>query len=141
VGLRKNIGARLLRNAYVSQAIRERADLSFFKKPPRWRTLFGVGLIALSFLLGWPTVGFFGGLAFYLRKPLVVIVGGPATYGFSWLVWAVGTYFAGPEGVEAMNALSRWAVRRFAETIGGQGTNAFSTETPDSASSNFKPNE
>jgi len=130
-----------MHSGYVARAVSERADLSFFKKPPTWRTLFGVILIALSFLLGWPAVGVFGGLAYYLRKPLVVVIGGPATYGFSWLVWAVGTYFAGPEGVQAMNAFSRWAVRRLVERVAGQGANTLSTGAADSASSNLKPNE
>jgi len=80
---------------FVRSAIAERADLSAFNGKPTVKVLLGVALIALSFLLGWPAVAALGVLALHWETPWIVVIGGPAVYGFSHLVFLVGMYLAG----------------------------------------------
>ena len=51
-----------------------------------------VGLIVfgLNFVFGWPAVSLCGFLAIYLEEPLIFVLGAPAIYSFSWLLWLAG---------------------------------------------------
>ena len=69
------------------------ADLSEFKERPTPRLITGLGLMILSFLLGWPAVGVFNTLAFVHKEPLLVLVGG-VFYGLSYFVFIVGAWLA-----------------------------------------------
>jgi len=80
---------------YVRSAIADQADLSAFKEKPTPVVLAGVFAIALSFLIGWPTVAALGVLAVKLHNPWIAAVGGPLTYGLSHLVFMLGMYLSG----------------------------------------------
>ena len=107
---------RLLRIRFVREAVQEKADLALLRTRPTPRVWVGLGLVALSYLIGWPAVGVLALIAYHLHEPLVLAVGGPLTYGLSHLVFLAGSWLAGSRyGV----TLLRWATRRVVEKIGG----------------------
>ena len=94
-GLLKKITARLVRIRFVHRAVTEKADLSAFRQRPSVRTIFGVGTIILSYIIGWPLIAVLGVVSIYLQRPAIVLVGGPVAYGISHLVFLLGMYLAG----------------------------------------------
>ena len=97
VSMFKQLILKLNETAFVRKAMTEKADLSAFRQPPTPRIIFGVTLIGLSYLIGWPLIGLLGTLAIYFNNPLLVIVGGPIAYGSSHAVFLIGMYLAGAE--------------------------------------------
>ncbi|MGD8366930.1 MAG: hypothetical protein PVG78_04750 [Desulfobacterales bacterium] len=98
----------LARREFVRRAIADRADLSAFRQPPSLRILAGIFAIGFSYVIGWPAVGALGTLSVYFKEPLLVVVGGPLTYGLSHLVFLLGMYLAGSDYTKIF---LRWAVR------------------------------
>jgi hypothetical protein len=47
-------------------------------------------------------------MAVYFKKPLIIIIGGPLTYGLSHLVFILGMYLA---GAKYTKIFLRWAAR------------------------------
>lgn len=86
---------KIAATAFVRSAIEEQADLSPFKEKPTLAVIAGILLITLSFLLGWPAVALCGAMAVKFDEPLIAVIGGPAVYGFSHLVFLLGMYFSG----------------------------------------------
>lgn len=80
---------------FVRQAIEEKANLNAFKEKPSLVVIAGVFAICFSFVIGWPAVAALGTLSVYLDKPLIVLIGGPLTYGLSHLVFMFGMYLSG----------------------------------------------
>ncbi len=109
------IRKRIRKTSLAQEAISQHADLSAFRDKPTLRLAIGLLVLALSFLLGWPAVAACGALALYFGEPLVVVVGGPGIYGFSWLLWAVAMYLLGKESYNYGRILLLWAVRRLVE--------------------------
>jgi hypothetical protein len=70
-------------------------------------------------LLGWPAVGVLAGLAVHLREPLIGVVGGPAVYAFSWVLYGAALWIGGPDVLRYSNVFARWALRRLAERLQG----------------------
>lgn len=103
-----NILARIAKTDFVRRAIQERADLSAFKERPTGRVIAGISAIGISYIIGWPAVSFLGAISIYLNKPLIVIIGGPITYGLSHLVFILGMYLA---GAKYTRIFIRWAAR------------------------------
>ena len=114
MGLLIKIADKLEKRKFVKEAIRDRADLTAFKEPPSARVIIGISLILLSYLIGWPAVAFFGIIAIYFENPLIVIIGGPLIYGFSYIVLFAGTYLAGAKYVKEF---LRWAIRIAVERL------------------------
>lgn len=102
------IKRKIAASPFIVKAVEDEADLSIFREKPGFRVYFGLGIIGFSYLIGWPAVALFGILAVYYREPLFAIVGGPAIYGTSHVVFWIGLFFAGSR--YAM-ALMRWGVR------------------------------
>jgi hypothetical protein len=73
-------------------------------------------LIGISYVIGWPAVGLLALMACHMREPLVVVVGGPVTYGLSHLVLLVGSWLA---GTRYAVIIFRWATRLVVEKLGG----------------------
>ncbi|NTV34477.1 MAG: polysaccharide deacetylase family protein, partial [Deltaproteobacteria bacterium] len=69
-------GMWLASTAAGRKAIREKTDLTAFKERPSTRFLTGVGLILISYVLGWPMVGLFSFLAAYYQNA-GLLIGGP----------------------------------------------------------------
>jgi hypothetical protein len=119
LGLLQRIGLWSRRFACVSRAIQTRADLMPFREKPSFRLLIGLFLIGLSMLLGWPAVGALSALAVILREPLVAVIGAPATYGLSWLVWGIGIWIAGRNALSYVTVFNRWLIRIVVEWLIG----------------------
>lgn len=115
----RKLALRLAALPSVQRALAERADLSAFKQRPRPSLMVGVGLVGLSFVVGWPGVGLFGFLAVYLHDPWYLL-GGPLCYGLSWGIWGLGMIIAGPANIYYVKVLMYWGLRRFTENILGQ---------------------
>ena len=103
-----NIIKRISESDYVRSAMADKADLSAFKEKPSIRVILGVSAIAFSYIIGWPAVAALGMLSIYLEKPLIVVIGGPLTYGLSHLVFLLGMYLA---GYNYSKIFLRWATR------------------------------
>jgi len=104
----KKLLVRLSRKSFVRNAIADKADLSAFNGPPSLKVIAGVSAILISYVIGWPAVTFLGGVAVYLKEPLIAVIGGPLVYGLSHLVFLLGMYLA---GAEYTWVFLRWATR------------------------------
>jgi len=91
----RNSVHKIAATAFVRSAMAEQADLSAFKEKPTLKIILGLLAIMVSYIIGWPAVAALGFLAIHLHEPLVVIVGGPLTYGLSHLVFLLGMYLCG----------------------------------------------
>lgn len=110
------IGRRLRRLRFVREALEGTVDLSALREKPTPWIWAGLGLMAWSYVMGWPAVGLLAWLAFRWEEPLLVVVGGPLTYGLSHLIFMAGAWLAGSRYVRV---LLRWATRRAVEWLGG----------------------
>ena len=119
--LRRFFAQVLASSAYAKGAIRERANLDAFKTRPSRRFLIGVGLVLFSYVLGWPMVGLFSILAAYFQAPALLMVG-PASYGFSHLIWVFGIYLAGRDSIKYAHIVLRWSLRKAVERTLNQET-------------------
>ena len=141
--LLRRIADRAARTAYGREAIRSKADLGIFKAPPSPALVIGLVLLGLSYVIGWPGVIASGVAAAYLKKPLVFIIGGPAVYAFSFLVWGVSMLLIGKDNIKYMRALGRYGTRVFIERFAGPSYREKSPSVPESGSpsSNFRDRE
>jgi hypothetical protein len=119
VGLKRRsvwrfLARKLACTAYVRRAVEEQVTLDMFKLPPSPRFLFGIGLVAFSFVIGWPMVALFSFLSAYSHAPALLLLGS-AFYVFSHLVWLFGTYLAGRDGMKYANMIFRWGLRKLVE--------------------------
>jgi len=112
----KRLLYRISETRYVRSAIEERADLAAFKQKPTKRIIIGLIVIAVSYTIGWPAVAALGMLSVYFCEPLMLIIGGPLTYGLSHLVFIIGMYLAGAEHTKIF---FRWATRVSMEKLLG----------------------
>jgi len=66
------------------------------EKPKMTTKIFiGISLIIFSFVIYYGGMIVCGSLAIYLKTPEIAIIGIPALYGLSWLVWLLGMYLLG----------------------------------------------
>lgn len=76
-------------------------DATIVRKPQRdVKTLMGIVLIAASYIFCWPVIGLLGLVSAYLEEPLILSVGGPAVYSFSYVLLFAGVYLAGTKYVK-----------------------------------------
>lgn len=113
--------SKIASSAYVRRALEEPVTLDVFKATPTPKFIFGVGLVLFSYVLGWPMVGLFGFLAGYLHAPVLLLVG-PAFYGFSHLVWLFGMFLAGRDCIKYGNVMLSWGLRKVVEKTWGRET-------------------
>ncbi|MHB8771774.1 MAG: hypothetical protein ACYC7J_12295 [Syntrophales bacterium] len=114
--IRGRIASRLARVRFVREAMEEKADLSSLRRRPTPREWTGLGLVGFSYLIGWPAVGLLALLAYRMDEPLLLVIGGPAVYGFSHVVFWAGSWLA---GARYAGVILRWAMRRIVEKLGG----------------------
>jgi hypothetical protein len=110
------LARKLASSAYVRRAIEKQVTLDAFKTSPSPRFLLGVGLVLFSFVLGWPMVALFSVLSAYFHAPVLLILG-PAFYGFSHLVWMFGMYLAGRNCIKYAHAVLSWILRKAVERV------------------------
>ena len=110
----RRIAAHVAERPFVRSAREDPVDPELFRRRPTGTVLFGIFLILFSYVIGWPAVAVFGWLSFYAGQPLILIVGGPVTYGLSHLVFMAGLFLAGrPYAV----ALAKRATRTVFEKL------------------------
>jgi len=109
---------RIAETNYVRSAIKDKADLSSFKKRPSTRVVAGISAMGISYLIGWPAISVLGAVSIYLEKPLLIAVGGPLAYGISHLVFLLGMYLG---GIGYAKVFLRWATRMTMEKLMDKG--------------------
>lgn len=114
--IKARIVARMARTRMGREAMAETASLSPLFTKPTPRVWLGVGLIGVSYIIGWPAVGLLALIAFHTGEPMVLAVGGPLIYGLSHLVFMAGFYLAGSHYAPSF---LRWATRKAIEKMGG----------------------
>jgi hypothetical protein len=93
--IKARIVARLARTDFGREAMAETVNLSSLFVKPTPRVWVGLGLIGLSYIIGWPAVGLLALIAFHTGEPMILAIGGPLVYGLSHLVFIAGFYLAG----------------------------------------------
>lgn len=113
--IRKKIARYLSGRKFIQNILENPADISEFKKRPTPRLVTGLCLMFLSYILGWPAVFALTFLAVWLQKPLIAVIGGPAIYGFSCIVFIVGAWLA--RAPHYMGILAKYALQSFFKKI------------------------
>jgi len=110
-GMRRKIGAYLAGKKYFAEILENPANLNAFNERPTPRLIGGLTLMALSFVLGWPAVAALSALAAWYGKPLIAVIGCPAIYAFSYLVFIAGAWLA--HAPHYTGILTRYTLQRF----------------------------
>jgi peptidoglycan/xylan/chitin deacetylase (PgdA/CDA1 family) len=105
------LARKLASSTYVRRAVEKEITLDALKTSPSPKFFFGVGLVLFSYVLGWPMVGLFSFLSAYLQAPVLLMLG-PAFYGFSHLVWMFGMYLAGRDCMKYADIMLSWSLRK-----------------------------
>jgi hypothetical protein len=100
--------------SFVREAVEEKADLGAFREKPGPRIIIGLFLILFSYVIGWPLITLIGIVAALYREPLLIVLGGPLTYGISHLTLMLGVYLA---GARHSKIFLRWATRKAVEKM------------------------
>jgi hypothetical protein len=98
----------LTETKYVRGILEHPADLAEFRERPTPRLIAGLILMGLSYLIGWPAVAALVFLAAWMNEPLIAVIGCPATYGFSYVVFIAGAWLA--RAPHYMGLLTRYAL-------------------------------
>jgi len=104
---------RLRRMRLVQKALQEPIDPQLFRRPSA-RIVAGLVLIGASYVIGWPAIAAFGAIAAWTGQPKLLL-GGPALYGLSWLVFAAGLALVGSKALRSGRAFGLLLVRHLAE--------------------------
>ena len=104
----KKLARSVAKTKFAGSAIHDGADLSAFKQKPSARILFGIILMGISYIIGWPAIALFAGLSLYWHEPLIIGIGGPLLFGSAHLVFLAGMYLAGRKYIMVF---FRWATR------------------------------
>jgi hypothetical protein len=115
-GKDRNLFSRLAhylsKKKFVGSAREERVDV-IFKQKSGLRIYAGLILIALTYIMGWPAVALLGIISSYADNKLILVIGGPSIYVFSWLLLIAGLCLVGSEYSRALS-------RRFARIFAGR---------------------
>jgi CHASE2 domain-containing sensor protein len=109
--VRKKIAPYLAENKYIKKIFEHPADLSEFKERPTPRLITGLALMVLSFIMGWPAVAALSVLAVWFKRPLIAVIGCPATYALSYVVFIVGAWLS--HAPHYMGVLARYTLQSF----------------------------
>jgi len=107
--MRKKIAQHLASKKFIKIIMETPADLSEFRERPTPRLITGLGLMILSFILGWPAIFAFSALAVWFREPLLAAVGG-LFYFLSYGVFIVGAWLS--RAPHYMGLLMRYSMQR-----------------------------
>jgi hypothetical protein len=113
----KSIAGRIAATAWMRNAMNNGDAQYVFREKPAMQVYVGIGLILISYVIGWPAVGMLSLIAFYTREPLILVIGGPLVYGLSHLVFLAGLYLAGKRYALA---LAHWASRKALARLSGK---------------------
>ncbi len=106
----------LARRAFV-EALGTEPDRSVFATPPSGRFRFGLALVALSYVIAWPSMAVLSAISIHIGRPGWAIVGSTALYALSYIVFGLGMWCAGPGAKRTWKVVRhlglRWVARRF----------------------------
>ena len=119
----RKITERLAKTKYIRDAMEDQTDMKDIWKRPTPRMIIGLALVGFSYIIGWPAVTALGILAVYSREPMIIVLGGPITYGFSHLVFLAGAWLA---GAQYARILMKYATKVLFRKIFHHGTETFS---------------
>jgi len=109
-GARPGWKRRLSESRFFRRALAEAAAPPQPAPKVTLRFLSGLAAIVLSYFLAWPLIGLLGVISVRRRQPAIVAVGGPIAYGVATLVFLLGVYLVGRDGLlHFRRVLYRWA--------------------------------
>ena len=114
----QNCRKKFVEKQFFQRILQEELDLRCLKRKPTAREQFGIVLVLFSYVIGWPAVAFFGFLSLYLKQPLVLIIGGPLTYGTAHVVFLVGMYIVGKDYA---TLFMKWSIKKACEKLSAGG--------------------
>lgn len=109
--MRSRMARYLAGRKAVAEMLANPVDLSEFRERPTKRMIAGFILMGFSYVMGWPAVAALAVLAAWLQEPLIALIGGPTTYGLSYLVFIAGAWLA--RAPHYMGTLTRYAMQSF----------------------------
>jgi hypothetical protein len=107
----KKIVSRFAATKYVRGILEHPVDVAEFRERPTPRLIAGLILMGVSYIIGWPAVAALIYLAARLHEPLIAVIGCPATYGFSCVVFFAGAWLA--RAPHYLGILARYALGKF----------------------------
>ena len=108
MNLIRKIAQGIAETKFARNALNENVDLTVFKEKPSAKVFWGIFLMLISYIIGWPMIGLFGVLALYWTEPLMIVIGGPLLFGVAHVAFLAGLYLAGGRYVMPF---IRWATR------------------------------
>ena len=105
----------LARRMWVIKILENPVTLGEFQKRPTPRLIIGLILMGVSYILGWPAVAALGFLAAYFEEPLIAVIGCPAIYGFSYLVFIAGAWLS--RAPHYLGILARYSLQTLLKKI------------------------
>ncbi|MBN1381795.1 MAG: polysaccharide deacetylase family protein [Deltaproteobacteria bacterium] len=115
-GIIARITLWLAQASFIRKALADDISPADIKQRPSTRFFVGLSLVAFSYIIGWPAVAFFAFLGVYLDVKEIVLLG-PASYLFSYLVFIAGAALAGVDGIKYGRLFYRWTMHQFALRI------------------------
>ncbi|MGO9137100.1 MAG: hypothetical protein ACLP9S_00975 [Syntrophales bacterium] len=119
----RKIAERLAKTKYIREAMEDQTDMKVIWKRPTPRMIIGLALVGFSYIIGWPAVMALGILAVHSREPMIIVLCGPITYGFSHLVFLAGAWLA---GAQYARTLIKYATKVLFRKILRHGTETYS---------------
>ena len=110
MSLLRSIARKLAQTKFGQKSLSEPDGLSILKQRPGTRVYVGLVLMAMSFLIGLPTLAFLSYLSVKISKPMIIAVGGPVVILLVHIMFGVGVYLAGQNYAIKM---LQWATKRF----------------------------
>jgi hypothetical protein len=114
----KSLARRLARTEYIQGAIREKANLDEFKKPPPVKLVIGLIVLTVAQLMGLPAAIAAAAAGAWLGDLRIVLLG-PAAYVVSWGVFGLAMLLIGPDTVRYAHIMVRWMARMGVEKVLG----------------------
>ncbi|MDD5168646.1 MAG: hypothetical protein PHN75_07500 [Syntrophales bacterium] len=111
----RKIAGILVETKSIREILEHPADLSEFRERPTPRLITGLILMGFSYLIGWPAVTALSILAIYLHEPLIAIIGCPAIYCLSCLVFLIGAWLA--RAPHYMTVVTRYAIGKLFQKL------------------------
>ena len=112
--LLRSFARRLAKTRFGQKSLTKPDGLSILKQQPGKRVYVGLVLMAMSFLLGLPSLAFLSYLSVKLSRPMTIAIGGPAVIVLVHVVFGVGVYLAGQN--YALKLL-QWTTNRFGKRL------------------------
>jgi hypothetical protein len=104
----RKIATYIAKNKFIKEALENPVDLSELWDRPSPRQIAGLVLMGFSYIIGWPAVAGLSMLAVWVREPLIAVIGCPAIYGFSHLVFFISVWLIGAP--HFVTVLAKYAV-------------------------------